>query len=116
MKYFYLFCLFVYAASASSQERTVLLPDSLGHESEAFQEHREQWIRSMHLAEPGLNWKVIDEETRTAKAQAYYLSRQHSKTYSIQAATEDTFAGGKIIGSWSERGSKNVCGRTHTAD
>jgi hypothetical protein len=75
---------------------------------------REAWMREMHRAEPGVNTIVIDNEVRTSKAMMR-MSRLRS-FQSPQTLTKDTIADGRIIGSWSERGSNNVAGRMHTCD
>lgn len=106
----------LFAATAGlAQQRTTIIPESLQHEDEAYQKARAEWIRSMHRAEPGLNWQAIDNATREANAEAYY-SKRRSNDPTPLAVVKDTFADGRITGTWSERGSNNVCGRTHTAE
>jgi hypothetical protein len=114
MKYLIISLLLFTSISGFAQQTTVL-PESVQHEDNGYQKARAEWIHSMHRAEPGLNWKVIDEATRQAKSEAYYSNRKLGEI-SIQSVTQDTFANGKVVGTWSERGSNNICGRTHTAD
>ncbi|HYM19714.1 MAG TPA: hypothetical protein VEW28_01785 [Candidatus Kapabacteria bacterium] len=103
------------ASTLEAQTRLpVVIPDLGKEENDNFQRAREEWIRKMHRAEPGLNTQAIDAATREAKAAELQLMMVHRNA--IQSIPQDTFAGGRIIGSWSERGSVNVCGRTHTAD
>jgi hypothetical protein len=86
MKSVVVFFLAVIAVSGFAQERTKVLPETVQHEDKEYQEAREQWIRSMHRAEPGLNWQAIDAETRAAKAEAYYsklLSKKQSALFLI---------------------------------
>ncbi len=99
------------ALAQSVEEENPLLKRE---ENEAFQQAREAWKESMHRAEPGLNWRAIDNETRELKAAQYYALRYHKQFSTLSVS--DTFARGAIFGTWSERGSNNVCGRTHTAD
>jgi hypothetical protein len=113
----YSFILIIFAASIlEAQTRTqTIIPELAREENEDFQRAREEWIRQMHRAEPGLNWQAIDAATREAKFDLY-SAKHFSNKNSIQSIPLDTFAGGRIIGKWIERGSSNVCGRTHTGD
>ncbi|MDP4219126.1 MAG: FlgD immunoglobulin-like domain containing protein [Bacteroidota bacterium] len=83
-----------------------------------YQHQRQEWIRSMHRAEPGVNWEAIDAETRNAKFEAWQSAHAFTKKFPsrILGLPHDTIAGGLLSGLWSERGSSNVCGRMHTAD
>lgn len=105
--------LFVSAVCAQTNSKTEL-PELGKIENEDYQQQREEWIREMHRAEPGLNWQAIDVETRDAKAKQLAI-RTLSK-HAVLSTPSDTFAGGRLVARWIERGSTNVSGRTHTAD
>ena len=80
-----------------------------------YQEQREEWINLMHRAEPGVNWQAVDAETRNAKFEV--LQSSHPKHSVLPLGVSyDTLAGGRLIGSWNERGSNNISGRMITAD
>ncbi len=105
--------LFTSAVCAQTNSETEL-PELGKIENEEYQQQREEWIQMMHRAEPGLNWKVIDAETRDAKAKQF--TTQKLSKHSTLSTPSDTFAGGRLVAKWLERGSTNVSGRTHTAD
>ncbi len=80
---------------------------------------RQEWIDAMHNCEPGVNWKLIDGQTRA--------SRQAMKIGSLAdlpdkgrknrtAGNTEVIANGKIKGTWIEKGSNNQAGRVMTAD
>jgi hypothetical protein len=81
----------------------------------AHKQKREEWIRDMHRCEPGVDWRIIDEQTRISK----YLLKQDEINKSgnnrlLNGA--ESIAGGKIKGEWIEKGSNNQAGRVMTAD
>lgn len=80
-----------------------------------YRRQREEWILGMHRAEPGLNWQAIDAETRNAKFEALQALRGKHLYFPL-GLIRDTIAGGRMTGTWSERGSNNISGRMHTAD
>lgn len=71
---------------------------------------REKWMKQIHKTEPGIDYKILDNETRHNRS----LARQKARP-SIQQALE-TIADGKISGTWTEKGSKNQAGRMLSAD
>jgi hypothetical protein len=75
-----------------------------------FKKHRKEWIEEMHRVEQGIDWRVIDRETRRAKT-ALRLAKP-----ALIAGTTETLADGHLYGRWIERGSDNLSGRMHTAD
>lgn len=82
---------------------------------EDFRREREKFYRDMHRAEPGLNWKAIDEETRRMKSDRI-LEQKRSRYKGATPQSEiETFPNG-LSGTWSERGSNNVAGRMHSSD
>lgn len=66
-------------------------------------ELKHAWINSMHKAAPNVNWKIKDEKTRQKLAV--------KSKWQNRAAALDTFANGKLLGNWEERGSNNQSGR-----
>jgi len=81
--------------------------------------NRKEWVESMHRAEPGINWRVIDRETRRAKAERRLAEKPSTRTAVATGSTEsysETVADGLLHGTWTERGSANLSGRMHTAD
>ncbi len=107
--------LLLFGASVSAQINSKTELPELGKiENEDYQQQRQAWIEIMHRAEPGLNWQAIDAETRDAQSQHVAL-RKYSRL-SVLSIASDTFAGGRLVARWGERGSTNVSGRTHTAD
>lgn len=63
---------------------------------------KKDWIEQMHRAAPDVNWREIDAQTRASRPQ---IINQYKK----QAL--DSFANGKLVGQWLERGSENQSGR-----
>ena len=100
---------------ATAFSQTTEIPKSNREADADYQKEREAWINQMHRAEPGLSWQAIDAQTRNAKFEALQHT-QDKHSYTALGLSHDTLAGGRIIGSWSERGSNNICGRMLTAD
>src|SRR3989339_7421 len=78
---------------------------------------REQWIEDMHRTEPGVNWKVLENETRLSKYQ-YLQNNLYDKIknggdYKTLAADVEIGNTG-FRGFWTEKGSLNLAGRIHT--
>jgi hypothetical protein len=87
-------------------ERMLPLPTE---ERQSDHEKREKWIEDMHLAAPGVNWRLQDLKTRMERADRYNKNRSVNPGRSVQIA-------GVVSGSWQERGSKNQAGRIHLAE
>ena len=66
---------------------------------------REKWIKEMHKAAPGTNWRLMDFKTRLLK----YKNKK--KKINLKESTN-----GNVSGFWKEVGSKNLAGRTHLVD
>jgi hypothetical protein len=60
---------------AQGQDATRLLRE----DDPAYKKEREEWIRGMHRAEPGLNTDLVDGIARQAKAE-YKMSLLRSQT------------------------------------
>lgn len=80
-------------------------------ESEA-EEHRKrmEWIERIHRAAPGVDWRAMDRNTRYAK----YLAAAGQGSRSSGGAA--SVANGLLEGTWIEKGSGNLSGRTRWAD
>ncbi len=85
---------------------TVLEKDEAGEENE--RDAREKWIEQLHKAAPGVNWRMMDYETRLEKAK-YYQNKNSAKS-------QIEIAGGALTGNWRETGSMNQAGRTHLVE
>ncbi|MBI5324777.1 MAG: T9SS type A sorting domain-containing protein [Ignavibacteriae bacterium] len=84
---------------------------------EKFKKERDAWIEQMHRIEPGINWRIIDKETKYNKAVLRQGKLKSSLLKNPEILNEDEeIAGGLIKGNWIERGSNNCAGRIHTAD
>lgn len=114
------FLLFLFCAAISSlkaQEQPVE-PEKILHnasfnreEEKGFKEERERWLQSMHRADPGVNVRVLNEETRLSK----HAIREKGEASALQSNGWVSVAG-TLGGYWSERGSSNQAGRTLAAD
>src|SRR5947209_6000697 len=115
MKYFAaILFLQIFAVAVLAQQTEISRYNS---ESEADRDlQREQWINQMHRAAPGTDPRAMDIAAREAKIAAYEAARHKKSGFEILSIPQDTIAGGRLAGYWSERGSSNVCGRMHTAD
>lgn len=84
-----------------------------------FKINREKWIKEMHRCAPDVNYEVIDAQNKIAKQelikQKNYFKPLINKHFG-QEILLDTFAKGKVIGEWIEKGSNNQAGRIHTLD
>ena len=84
-------------------------PTEIISEKEGAYLEREKWIEDMHRAEPGLNWQMQDVLFR--------LNRSSSMPANFRRSSNKvSIAGGKISGSWFEKGSSNQSGRMHQAE
>ena len=72
---------------------------------------RAEWIENMHKAAPGIEWRAIEKANRNKRYQAF-LNRAGQKDNSVVVE----IAGGLLNGSWQEKGSNNLAGRSVCAD
>lgn len=72
---------------------------------------RAEWIERIHKAAPGTDWRSIEAQNRRDKYLAN-LSAGRQKSLSDLL----TVIPGVLTGTWNEKGSNNLAGRTHTAD
>lgn len=111
MRHYYLFLLLLFPVVVTAQT----MKHELHNEEEKHRKsERSEWIKEMHRAEEGINTSVIDYEITRSK-QELRMRRGNSRQ-SPQSVFDDTLADGRVIGTWSERGSNNVAGRMHTCD
>lgn len=112
-KYHYLMILIAIALVFVGCERRPAPTDFMVEKQarKEFKKHRREWIEEMHRTAPGVDYHVIDRETRRAKRELR-LAKGAAPSY----ATSEPVADGHLFGTWVERGSNNLAGRMHTAD
>lgn len=76
---------------------------------EEFHRKRNEWIQSLHRCEEGLPYWILDN-----KAKEVY--REMVKETQSNSILQNSYANGRIIGQWIEKGSDNLSGRVHTLD
>jgi photosystem II stability/assembly factor-like uncharacterized protein len=82
-------------------------PTEISKENEMEERNlREKWIEGMHKAAPGVNYKLLDAQSRYK----YYLEQRQAM------AKTSSFANGALNGQWREKGSQNQAGRMVLAD
>jgi hypothetical protein len=74
-------------------------------------QRRSEWIERIHKAAPGTNWRDIESQNRREK---YLVNLSADRQKSISELL--TVIPGVLTGTWNEKGSDNLAGRTHTAD
>ena len=109
-----LFCILAGLAPQLSAQvnRTGILHDTLRNR-EARQEYRrerERWIAEMHRAAPGVNVALVNSAIRRARRMLLDPKGRFSASTDRQVDL-----GGRLVGTWNERGSRNQAGRTHAA-
>lgn len=82
-------------------------------EDPEFHRQRKAWLQDMHRTEPGVNYKVLQNEILHKKMSLMNKVRKNIDLSELQKYVSDN---GKVSGVWKERGSKNLAGRIHTAD
>lgn len=65
---------------------------------------KEAWFKEMHKAAPDVDWKGMDFQARVAKKQAHRTNKSRNSGL-------ESFANGKLMGRWIEKGSNNQSGR-----
>lgn len=76
---------------------------------EEFKKSREEWLRSLHRCEEDLPYWIIDLKTKEG------IWNELGK-YKNDLPISNSYAEGRIIGEWIEKGSDNLAGRVHTLD
>ena len=74
---------------------------------------REEWINNARGGNDGINWKLIDNETRQSKYDLLLREANNKRANSLQG---EFIANGKIEGTWIEKGSNNNAGRIRGVD
>ena len=98
----------------NSQTKILTLPGEGGkEEGEDHEKKKELWWASMHRSAPGADWKALDAKNNEMLFQQKQLLKIQNRE---SAAGDESFANGKIIGQWSERGNANIAGSTIAVD
>jgi hypothetical protein len=77
------------------------MPRPAGDDEEEIEKRREGFIQLRHRAAPGVNWKAIERENALNTLASMKTAERDSRT---------SFAGGKLYGTWYERGNSNQAG------
>lgn len=72
---------------------------------------RLEWIERIHKAAPGVDWREIEKQN---SLQSYLLNINRSRAK--DGSTLISVGNDILQGVWTEKGSDNLAGRTHTAD
>lgn len=85
----------------------------LSKEEDESQEQakRLEWIERIHKAAPGVDWREVEKQNSTQK---YLLN--NGKSHNKDGSTLISVGNDILQGVWTEKGSVNLAGRTHTAD
>ncbi len=86
-------------------------PEEIGEKFDKLK--REEWINQSRGGNDGINWKLIDNETRQSK---YNLLLRDSKNKNRNSLQGNFLANGRIEGKWIEKGSNNNAGRIRGVD
>lgn len=80
--------------------------DFLPKKPEALEkEERSRWLEIMHQSKPGTDWRTIEYERR------YELSSTHKNRLHLRSEPQqESWADGRLMGNWFERGSSNQAG------
>ena len=89
------------------EDKTTDLPQPIetneaGHEEGENDQHILNWINAINRSAPGVNWRELERESARALAQ--------SRPLVLGVSGIESFAGGQVVGTWEERGSKNQAG------
>ncbi len=76
---------------------------------EEFHRKRNEWIQSLHRCEEGLPYWILDNKAKE-------VFREMVKEFQSNSLLQNSYANGRIIGQWIEKGSDNLSGRVHTLD
>ncbi|MBP9189557.1 MAG: hypothetical protein KBF51_08445, partial [Chitinophagales bacterium] len=99
-----------------TQETTLPEPTEINKQQKEGNENkkdREEWIKIMHAAAPGTDWKKMDAELRFQKMQE---RAEQYKLKGTRAGEWDTLANDNLIGKWNEVGPFNVAGRMRASE
>ncbi len=108
--------LFYLSINILLSQRTSVNSMMLQEQDESFRKSRQEWLESLHRCEPGLPWWLLDNEARTNRYSKLNKERFFSPKQKNDLLLSEWVAEGRILGTWTERGSNNQAGRVHTAD
>ncbi len=108
-KYLQLFLLIVLIFSCKN--KSIIHKEAIGADESDNIKKRNLWMEAIHRAAPGTNWKAI--EANNAR-NAFEIKKQLRLTNN--RATAESFAGGLLNGTWSERGATNIAGSVIAVD
>jgi hypothetical protein len=80
---------------------------------------RQKWIEGMNRAEPGVDYKLLNEEARRniyLKNRDFINQLKKRDEFSPEMLLQTSISNGFISGRWIERGSNNQSGRMHVCD
>lgn len=115
-KAIYLILLFSFVSIESFSQSIV--PDKVrrSESNPDFHKQRREWLETMHRAEPGVDWKIIEREVREYRRNENNKLRQELGYKDPNMFLNTVAANGNVVGKWKERGSNNQSGRIHCAD
>ena len=105
----------VAAGCVTSASRPALMPpptQSAPGESEDHQRLREEWIEMLHRHAPGLDWRRQDAGFRRVRMRQTLQAIEQLRDHGAGPGAAKRVATSAVSGSWVERGSGNVAGRT----
>ena len=85
-----------------NQPQPIEASSEQGHEEGENDQHILNWINAINRSASGVNWRELERESARALAQ--------SRPLVLGVSGIESFAGGQVVGSWEERGSKNQAG------
>jgi hypothetical protein len=87
-------------------------PEAMGDDEVNNLKKRDLWFEAMHRVAPGTNWHTIE----AANAIAAVEIKKQRRLQNGSSAILETFAGGLLTGTWSERGATNIAGSNLAVD
>ncbi len=99
-------------SSAQGEDSPRILHDTLRNREarHAYRREREEWMKMMHRAAPGIDVEIVNDGLRRARR-----LRDQSKGVLSASADSSVDFGDRLRGVWEERGSRNQAGRTMVA-
>ncbi|MEO7312259.1 MAG: hypothetical protein ABIX01_17795 [Chitinophagaceae bacterium] len=98
-------CFLKHAATAPANTATIVRPAPIGEDEEELNNRRENWWKLIHKADSATDWKMVESANR----ENLVLVKKQRLANRL-ASVAETFAGGNLVGSWSEKGSINQAG------
>jgi photosystem II stability/assembly factor-like uncharacterized protein len=78
---------------------------------------RQEWIETLHRTAPGVDWRLMDEQTREQMYREKLPRLQEAAREGRNKSTAiESIADGYLTGQWFEKGSNNQAGRVHCVD